>query len=250
MKVLVAVPVFNEEAKLAESVAALSRHLESRCRLEHEIVIADNGSTDGTLAAANAAAARLRGARVVHLAHRGRGGAVKQVWSESAADILTYMDVDLSTGLEAFMPLVEALASGGYDLGAGSRLQAESVTRRSWRREVISRCYNRLIKVMFRTRFSDAQCGFKAITHEAARALLPAVEDTGWFFDTELLVLSEKCGYRIRDLPVVWAEGDDTRVRILSTAWGDIKGLIRLRRSFRRGAYDRLRKPPPAAKGA
>ncbi|MEX2088422.1 MAG: glycosyltransferase, partial [Bacteroidota bacterium] len=172
-----------------------------------------------------------------HLDQKGRGRALKKVWSESRADILSYMDVDLSSNLYAFPPLVEALISGGFDIGIGSRLLKASTTRRSLKREVVSRTYNLLVKAFFFTKFSDAQCGFKAITKEAAGRLLPNVEDTGWFFDTELLVIAEKSGYRIFDLPVSWVEDLDSRVKIVRTAMDDIQGLIRVRRGFARGKY-------------
>lgn len=231
----ITLPVYNEEAQLSSSVSALGGFLEAHRELSWEVVIADNGSTDGTLAAARDLSQRAH-IRVAHSDRKGRGGAVKQVWLESTADILSYMDINLSTDLAALPLLIDALASGRFDVATGSRLQAASVTTRSWQREVVSRCYNWIVKAALRTRFSDAQCGFKAITREAAARLLPAVEDTGWFFDTELLVLAEKSGYRIYDLPVRWTEDQDSRVKILSTVWADLRGIIRLYRKLRRGA--------------
>jgi len=175
---------------------------------------------------------------MVHLEQKGRGRALRKVWTESDADILSYMDVDLSTDLEAFAPLLESLATGGFDLAIGSRLLEASETIRGFKREVISRSYNFLIKAALRTHFSDAQCGFKAITRETAQKLLPLTEDDCWFFDTELLVLAEKLGYRIYDLPVRWVDDEDSRVRILNTAIEDLKGLLRLRRKFVEGKYE------------
>jgi glycosyltransferase involved in cell wall biosynthesis len=248
MKVSITIPVFNEEAQLAVSVAKLRAHLRSQTGFELEVVIADNGSTDQTLAIARALVQEWPALRVVHLDAKGRGGALKHVWSESEADILTYMDVDLSTDLVAFGPLTEAVTTGGFDVAIASRLHPDSRIRRGWRREIISRGYNRLVKAMFATRFSDAQCGFKAITRAAARQLLPVVEDGGWFFDTELLVIAEKCGYRILDLPVTWVEDVDTRVKVLLTAWSDLKGLARLYRQLRRGTYANLKESAPRSR--
>ena len=175
---------------------------------------------------------RFQQVRVMHLEEKGRGRALRQVWLESQADVLSYMDVDLSTDLAAFPKLVDALATKRFDVATGSRLLPESKVRRSRKRELISRGYNRLVKAFFQTKFSDAQCGFKAITRKAAHVLLPLVEDNGWFFDTELLVLAEKRGYRVFDMPVKWVEDSDSRVRIFSTALADVKGLIRLRRKL------------------
>lgn len=237
MLVNITIPVFNEETILPSSIATLHTFLREHCRFEWEIVIANNASTDSTLEVARRLSSELDGVRVVHLDQKGRGRALKRVWTESRADILSYMDVDLSSNLYAFPPLIEALISGGFDLGTGSRLLKGSTTKRSFKREVISRTYNILVKLFFFTKFSDAQCGFKAITKEAAAKLLPKIEDTGWFFDTELLVIAEKTGYRIFDLPVSWVEDLDSRVKIIRTAVDDIKGLIRVRMGFARGMY-------------
>ena len=239
MLVNVTIPVYNEEKILGSSIATLHAFLTKHCRFEWEIVIADNASIDRTLDVAHQLAREYPGVRVVHLDQKGRGRALKKVWMESLADILSYMDVDLSSNLYAFPPLIEALISGGFDIGIGSRLLKASTTRRSLKREVISRAYNLLVKGFFTTKFSDAQCGFKALTRKAAQDLLPKVEDTGWFFDTELLVVGEKLGYRIFDLPVSWIEDLDTRVKIVRTAIDDIKGLIRVRSSFSKGKYQK-----------
>jgi len=171
---------------------------------------------------------------VVHLPERGRGGALKRVWADSSAEILSYMDVDLSTELSAFPQLIEPLANGAYDVATGSRLLPASRTTRCRKRELISHAYNRLVRTIFHTRFSDAQCGFKAITRKAAAELLPLVEDEAWFFDTELLVWAEQRGYRTLDLPVRWVEDPDSRVKLVRTAWQDLSGIRRLRRNLRR----------------
>jgi glycosyltransferase involved in cell wall biosynthesis len=244
----VTLPVFNEAARLPDGFARLRQFLSEHCRFAVEVVIVDNASTDETLDIARQLSRRCEGTRVVRLDKKGRGGALKHAWRESRADVLSFMDIDLSTDLAAFGPLVEALASGRFDLAVGSRLLPESTTARCWRREAISRGYSWLVKMAFHTRFSDAQCGFKAITREAAARLLPAVEDTGWFFDTELLVLAEKCGYRILDLPVRWTEDPDSRVKILHTALADLRGILRLYRNLRHHQYAALALNPAPTK--
>ncbi len=239
MKVLIVIPVYNEEKILSQSVSQLHKFLSDRkLDFEWEIAIADNASTDRTMAVAGEITARHDRVRVIHLDEKGRGRALKKVWSESDADIVTYMDVDLSTNLESFLPMVKALKDDGYDVAIGSRLMREASTTRSLKRETISRAYNLLVKAFFSSRFSDAQCGFKGITRRVAREILPFVEDTNWFFDTELLIISEKKGYKIKDVPVKWIEDLDTRVKIVKTAVEDIKGLIRVRRHFREGRYN------------
>ena len=225
----IVIPVLNEEKALPGSVDRLRGFLQANLPHSWRIVIADNGSTDGTLILAEAMSKEYGDVQVVHLAQKGRGRALRQVWSESDADILTYMDVDLSTGLEAFPPLVKAIAEEGYHLSTGSRLLRASQLKRSVKREILSRSYNFMIKALFFTPFSDAQCGFKAISKVAAKELLPLTRDTGWFFDTELLIIAVKRGYKIKDIPVAWVEDPDTRVKIFSTVSRDIQGLLRLR---------------------
>jgi glycosyltransferase involved in cell wall biosynthesis len=202
-------------------------------QFDYELVIADNGSHDRTLEIAEAFAESHRGVRVIHLDERGRGRALKKAWAESSATILSYMDIDLSTDLMAFPLLIEAMTVGGFDLAVGSRLMAGAEVRRGWKREMISRGYNCLVRAICRTRFSDAQCGFKAITKDAAAELLPLIEDGGWFFDTELLVMAEKLGFSICDIPVKWTDDDDSRVHVARTVVEDIKGLMKLRRRLR-----------------
>lgn len=225
----IVIPVLNEERALPGTVATLREFLRDAIPNPCRIVIADNGSDDSTPQVGRGLAEEHPDVAYLRLEQRGRGRALRRAWLESQADLVSYMDVDLSTDLSAFQPLVQALEDG-YDLAIGSRLTKESTVRlRSLKREVISRSYNLLIEAMFFTRFSDAQCGFKAMTSAAARALLPHVQDQGWFFDTELLILAEKRGFRIMDVPVTWTDDPDTRVKVVRTAWDDLKGLLRLR---------------------
>ncbi len=248
----VTIPVLNEETQLAASVTRLRAFLAENWAGPTDIVIADNGSTDGTLGVARDLASAHPDVRVVHLEERGRGRALKKVWQESRAQILSYMDVDLSTDLRAFPSMLRALSSGSFDLATGSRLLNDSLVRRSLSREVLSRGYNWLVCAAFHTHFSDAQCGFKAITAAAARELLPCTESTRWLFDTELLVLAESFGYRILDLPVRWVEDTDSRVRILPTIGEDLRGIFRLRYRLSHGLRQRLGRPsqPTAARPA
>jgi glycosyltransferase involved in cell wall biosynthesis len=226
----VVIPVLNEAHVLERSVLTLRRFLEQHPRYAWRIVIVDNGSTDGTDRVATALAERFAEVRFTSLDQPGRGGALRHAWTESRADVRCYMDVDLSTELSALPPLIDAIAIEGYDVATGSRLMPGSRVVRSAKREVISRIYNLFVKAVLGTRFSDGQCGFKAVSREAAERIIPQVEDQSWFFDTELLVLAEKQGRRIKDLPIVWIEDDDSRVKLVRTAWDDIKGVFRIRR--------------------
>ena len=226
----VVIPVLNEEHSLGRCIERLSAFL--RANLDHEwrIVVADNGSSDATLEVASRYAQERPGeVSVTHLDERGRGRALKRAWLESEADVVSYMDVDLSTGLDAFPPLVAAVADEGRHVAWGSRLSSGSRTERSLKREVISRSYVCLIRLIAGAKFRDAQCGFKAMSREAAATLLPLIKDNAWFFDTELLVVAHKRGFRCKEIPVQWEEDPDSRVKILKTSLQSFLGLLRLR---------------------
>ncbi len=243
MKLHVTIPVYNEERALPVSIPTLHRFLsENMGEFDWEIAIADNASIDGTPGVSREIAASLDRVRYLRLEQKGRGRALKHAWTTCDADICSYMDVDLSTNLHSFPPMIAALAHGGYDIGTGSRLMKGANTERSIKRELISRTYNLMIKALFFTRFSDAQCGFKAVTREVIDTLFPVLEDNVWFLDSELLIVGEKCGYRIFDVPVKWIEDLDTRVKIARTAVDDIKGLLRVRRNLSAGVYRSLRR--------
>ena len=225
------IPCLNEERALPDSVDRLHRFMSSNMgEYAWNIVVADNGSTDGTLQAAADLAERFPEVRYISLTERGRGRALRRAWMESDADIMAYMDVDLSTDLAHLPVLVSAVAGEGYHVAIGSRLLPESlVVGRTLKREITSRGYSLLFRSLFFTRFRDAQCGFKAVSRSVAHDLAPLVVDNGWFFDSELLILAQKCGFRIREIPVRWTDDPDTRVRIIRTAWEDVKGLLRLK---------------------
>jgi glycosyltransferase involved in cell wall biosynthesis len=249
----VVIPTLNEAHVLEKSVRTLRDFLGAHLAgYDWRIVVADNGSSDGTDKVARSLAASLPDVRGLFLSERGRGNALRRAWRESTADIVCYMDVDLSTELTALPRLLDAIALDGFDIAIGSRLARGSRIERSLRREAISRCYNLLVRLLLRTRFSDAQCGFKAISRRVVEEIVPLVKDGSWFFDTELLVLAEKHGFRIKDVPVLWIEDNDSRVRILPTALADIRGLLRLRRTLARGLPVRTTKacaPDPGTPG-
>src|SRR5271165_3699655 len=230
----VVAPVYNEQTALAPSIRRLHRYLSEHFPFATRITIADNASVDATPRIAAELAEELDDVRVVRLEQKGRGRALHFVWSTSDAPVLAYMDVDLSTDLAALAPLTAPLISGHSDVAIGSRLSRGSRVVRGAKREVISRCYNLILKSTLAAKFSDAQCGFKAIRADVARELLPHVIDTGWFFDTELLVLAERSGLRIHEVPVDWVDDPDSRVDIVATAAADLKGVVR--RGFANGS--------------
>jgi glycosyltransferase involved in cell wall biosynthesis len=228
----IVIPCLNEEEQLPVSLERLRTFCtRALARYARRITVADNGSRDRTFEIAQQVRARHPGeVHAIRLEERGRGRALRRAWTESRADIVAYMDVDLSTGLEALPPLIDAIGRDGYDIAVGSRLATGArVEGRTVKREILSRVYNLMIKGMFFTRFTDAQCGFKALSRRAADELLAVATDTGWFLDSELLIIAEKRGYRIKDIAVHWRDDPDSRVKIVQTAWRDIQGLMRLR---------------------
>lgn len=231
----VVIPVYNEEVDLGPCVRRLHAHLSAHFPYPFRITVADNASVDDTLKVADRLAGELPGVEVLHLDAKGRGRALSAAWSASSAPVLAYMDVDLSTDLAALLPLVAPLISGHSDLAIGTRLARTSRVVRGTKREVISRAYNLLLRGALAARFSDAQCGFKAIRADVAAELLPVVRDTGWFFDTELLVLAQRAGLRIHEVPVDWIDDPDSRVDIVATALADLRGVGRLGRALLTG---------------
>ncbi|TDP96575.1 bifunctional glycosyltransferase family 2/GtrA family protein [Labedaea rhizosphaerae] len=232
----VVVPVHNEEDDLEACVRRLHRHLTDQFPYRFRITVADNASTDATMAIATALAAELPEVDAVHLSEKGRGRALRHAWSDSDAAVLAYMDVDLSTDLSALGPLIAPLLSGHSDVAIGSRLARGARVVRGAKREFLSRGYNLLLRGALAVRFSDAQCGFKAIRADVARELLPHVADTGWFFDTELLVIAQRAGLRIHEVPVDWVDDPDSRVDLVATTVADLKGIVRLGRGLATGA--------------
>ena len=224
----IAVPVYNEEVDLDPNVRRLRRYLDERFPLRAVVTIADNASTDSTWDIARAIATEVDGVRAVHLDQKGRGRAVKRIWSTSDAPVVAYMDVDLATGLDGLLPLVAPLISGHAEVAIGSRLAVGARVVRGTKREVISRAYNAILHAALHTGFSDAQCGFKAMRADVARDLIPQIEDDAWFFDTELLVLAERSGLRIHEVAVDWVDDPDSRVDIARTARADLAGIWRL----------------------
>jgi putative flippase GtrA len=228
VQVELVVPVRDEERGLSGSIRRLDAYLHDGFPFSIRITIADNGSTDRTWPEALALEADLELVRAVRLERPGRGGALRCIWSRSDAAVLSYLDVDLSTDLNALLPLLAPVLSGHSDVAIGTRLATGARVIRGPRREIISRCYNLLLHASLGTRFSDAQCGFKAIRADTARALLPLTTDAGWFFDTELLVLAERAGLRIHEVPVDWIDDADSRVNVIGTALADLRGIARL----------------------
>lgn len=231
----IVIPVYNEAKVLAASVTTLHSYLRDHFPFTWRITIADNASTDTTWQVAGTLALTLDGVRAIHLDQKGRGRALRTAWHHNDASIVAYMDVDLSTGLDALLPLIAPLVSGHSDVAIGSRLTPGATVARGPRREFISRTYNAILHTVFGNGFRDAQCGFKAVRTTVADVLVPLVQDNEWFFDTELLLLAERNGLRVHEVPVTWIDDPDSRVKVAKTARDDLKGVLRLAGQFGRG---------------
>jgi putative flippase GtrA len=243
----IVVPVYNEADGLESGITTLRRYLDDSFPFRTLITIADNGSTDDTALIAQRLAATLEGVEVLVLSRKGRGFALRSAWTASQAEVVAYLDVDLSTSLAALLPLVGSVFSGYSDIAIGTRLVHGSRVVRGPKRELISRAYSHIVRLSLRSRVSDFQCGFKAIRRSRALELLPLVHDDEWFFDTELLVTAERLGVRISETPVEWVDDPASSVDIVATAAQDLRGIWRVARSRNRGggrdgAYDRARR--------
>jgi len=259
IRVDIVLPVYNEAHILPATVRTLEEFLSQTCPCDWRIVIADNGSTDQTPTVMRELMHEYVRVRGLRIENRGRGIALKHAWARSDADIHAYMDVDLSTGLDALGPLL-ARVSEGYDIAVGSRHVPDAVLQRSLKRDLLSRAYNVLLRRLFHTPITDAQCGFKAVSHRVVTDLVPLVRSDGWFFDTELLLLAEQIGFRTAEVPVRWVEDHDSRVRIIPTVVEYLREVHRLRRVGLRSSEDSMPWPgarvkrsgpptPPAAGG-
>lgn len=223
-------PVFNESKILKKSVETLHAFLSNRISIDWKIVIAENGSTDQTFEIARFLSNNYSNVIVRSYKEPGRGRAVKDSWLLSNADLVSYMDVDLSTDLEALIVSLEHMNSDDFDILIGSRLLKDSkVYGRSFKRDFISKTYSLIFRIILGTKFKDAQCGFKIAKRESILDVLKNVKDNGWFFDTELLYKSEKSGLSIKEIPVIWRDDRDSKVKILSTIIKDLIGLLRIK---------------------
>jgi glycosyltransferase involved in cell wall biosynthesis len=227
----IVIPVLDEEVALEASVRRVRAYVDDALPFACRVTVADNASTDGTEQIGRRLATDLEGVRYLRLEAKGRGRALRTAWLGSDAAVVAYMDVDLSTDLSALLPLVAPLLAGHSEVAIGTRLHRASRVVRGPKREIVSRSYNRLLRTFLRAGFTDAQCGFKAVRRDVAAVVLPAVEDDEWFFDTELLLMAERLGMRVHEVPVDWTDDPDSRVDIVDTAIKDLRGMWRIRRS-------------------
>jgi glycosyltransferase involved in cell wall biosynthesis len=234
VEVSIVFPAYNEADALETAVEKVTRALNEFAR-SCEIIIAEDGSTDGTDKLADALAMKYSFIKHIHGEKRlGRGTALKNSFKKSSGEVLVYMDLDLATDLKHLKPLVDAIEYEGYDFATGSRMLSESKVERSRTRQITSKSYNFLVRAMLGSKVKDHQCGFKAFRREPLMQLLDEVTARHWFWDTEILVRAFRKGYKIKEIPVEWKGGHETKVRLLkdsfSMGWQVIKLWWQLKR--------------------
>ncbi len=225
---LVVLPVYNEEKSLRKGVSTLTAFLQGYERYKWKILISDNNSQDSTPEIGRTLESENPLVQYLHIPRKGRGIALRTAWEQTDCDYVSYMDIDLSTSLDALIRAIDLLDKGA-DIVVGNRLDNSSNVERCLKREFVSRSYNMIIKLALGTHFRDAHCGFKTGRRDVVQQILPYIEDNEWFFDTEFLFYGEKLGHRIVEIPVTWVEDMDTKAKIFKDAYDDLRGLYRLR---------------------
>jgi len=243
MKIIFVLPTYNEKKVIEQNTQKLLNYIKTNLgSYEWNILIADNGSDDGTVDISKKLSSQIPEIKYFHIPEKGRGYALKKAWSEYEADIYFYMDCDLATDLAAIKLSIEAIVSEGFDMAIGSRHAPGARVRRSWLREIISRGLNVMTKTLLSTKIVDMQCGFKAINKKIAINVLPKINDNGWFFDTELIILAEKSGYKIKEVPVEWSENRGlkrkSKVKLISTIADDLRRIWALKKRIKK-IYDK-----------
>ncbi len=236
MKILIVIPAYNEEKILADTTSKLYNFCGNNLKDDWQLVIVNNKSTDKTTTIAKSLAGKYNQISYLYLDKKGKGRAIRAGWLKDLADIYCFMDADLATDLSALPSLIQEIKNG-YDLVIGSRFCPQSKVKRSLSRRLISKFYRLVLKIIFKTKIKDVPCGFKAISSKVKKELLPQVKNEEWFFDSELVILAEKQGYKIKEIPVTWTEprqkDNKSRVKILPIICSYFKEFINLKRRLK-----------------
>jgi glycosyltransferase involved in cell wall biosynthesis len=214
VQISVVFPAYNEAEYLEVAVERVTQTLEDFTH-SFEIVIAEDGSTDGTAERAEEIALRFSHVKRIHMERRlGRGTALGNAFRQCNGDVFVYMDLDLATDLKYLKPLVEAITVENYDLCLGSRNLPESKVKRTLVRSIASKSYNFIVRLVLGSKISDHQCGFKAFKRETLIETMKEVHATHWFWDTEILIEAVHNGYKIKEIPVEWKSRSKTKVNL------------------------------------
>ena len=229
------IPLYNEGKIIAKTIETLIHFLaQSGFPYEYVITLANNASTDNSLMVCEELTRKFRQVRILDLTGKGKGRAIRAAWTTAEAEILTFMDADLSSDLSFFRSLIDAVVVEGYDLATGNRLGKNSkIINRRFLRSVASRLYNIFIRVLFKTSISDHQCGFKAMSKQAFFSVAPLLEDNAWFFDTELIVMARQQGLKIKPIDIMWSDNTDSKVTLGRTSYEMFRAAWKLKKRLK-----------------
>jgi glycosyltransferase AglD len=226
--VSVVFPAHNEASQLENAVAQVDAVLKSY-GYSYEIIVAEDGSTDGTDRLAEELSKKNPCVRHIHGEKRlGRGKALNATFKQANGEIFVYMDVDLATDLRHLKELVDSIKVEGYDFSTGSRMMKQSKVERSGTRQMTSKTYNFVVRFFLRSKIRDHQCGFKGFKKEPTLKLIDKVQARHWFWDTEILVRAQREGYRVKEIPVEWKSGAGTKVNLFKDSWNMFWQVISL----------------------
>ncbi|HII79343.1 MAG TPA: flippase-like domain-containing protein [Methanosarcina sp.] len=226
--VSVVLPAYNEAARIENTVSITAETL-SKITHSFEIIIAEDGSTDGTDRIASRLSEQYPYVKHLHSDERqGRGRALNRAFKAASGEVLCYIDVDLATDMRYLEKLIRAVSVEGYDFATGSRMMSESDAKRPFKREFASRGYNSLVRLFLHSKLYDHQCGFKAFRRDPLFELLDGIENQHWFWDTELLVRAQHGGYRVLEFPVYWRHGGSSKVNFAKDIVGMGSEVFRL----------------------
>ncbi len=228
VEVSVVFPAYNEVDYLDSAVEKTTQTLREFTS-SFELIIAEDGSTDGTAERSEELAQKYPFVKHIHGEQRlGRGTALNNAFRQSSGEVLVYMDLDIATDLKHLKPLVEAITLEGCDFATGSRLLPESKVERTLRRSISSKTYNFLVRAMLGSKLRDHQCGFKAFKREPTLKLLDEVGARHWFWDTEIFVRAARKGYKIKEIPVEWKSGRKTKVNLFKDSFNMGSQVVKL----------------------
>ncbi|MCW4023644.1 MAG: glycosyltransferase family 2 protein [Candidatus Bathyarchaeota archaeon] len=226
--VSVVFPAHNEAKQLETAVLQVDQALKET-GYTYEIIVAEDGSTDGTDTLADALSKKMPQVKHIHGEQRlGRGRALNATFKKSQGKIFVYMDVDLATDLNYLKELVDSIKIEGYDFSTGSRMLQQSKVERSGTRSLASKSYNFLVRLFLGSKIKDHQCGFKAFKREPTLKLIDEVQAPHWFWDTEILVRAQRSGYKVKEIAVDWISGSDTKVKLFHDSWSMFRQVISL----------------------
>jgi glycosyltransferase involved in cell wall biosynthesis len=236
MRIEIAIPVLNEEKNLEKQIKLLQFYIKKNLNLYREIgiVIADNGSTDGTHVIARRISQASPVVRIVTTEKPGVGAALKLAWSSSTADIVGYMDLDLATDLKHLKEAISSIEGDWVELVVGTRLSKRSIVKnRKFIRTLTSKCLNRIVRQVFKIETTDVMCGFKFLKKTKLTDLLHfGAKSDGWFFAAELLIVAKKLNFKVKEIPVEWSDDQESKVKIFKLSLDYLRCIRQLKRIF------------------